>query len=155
MSQLETIRAAIVAQMQTVPDIGRVHGWERFDKESRALHKHYITTVAGEPRIRGWYVHRLSEQRRRIGTGKADVLITWQVRGFMGLADADQSEITFDALIDALVAAFWGNQNLGINGLTTAVDGEAGLQLQDSGPSLFGGAFCHSARLVLHTRHTE
>ena len=155
MSQLETIRAAIVAQMQTVPDIGPVHGRERFDKDSRALQQHYMATVAGEMRIRGWYVRRLSEQRRRIGTGKADVLTTWQVRGFMGLADEDQSEITFDALIDALVAAFWANQNLGINGLTTAVDGEAGLQLQDSGPALFGGALCHSARLVLHTRHTE
>lgn len=152
---LEQIRAAIVAELQAVPDMGPVHNRERYQGSGDWVKAFYTSSIGGAQRVRGWYVHRLSTARSRIGSGRADVTHTWLVRGFCALEDATQTEIDFDALIEAATDRFWGNQNLGINGLSTAVDGEAGLQLQDSGPVLLGNVLCHSARLILRTRHTE
>jgi hypothetical protein len=149
------IRAAIVAVIASVPDIGQVHGWERYDADGDWMGAHYVSEIAGSPLVRGWYVRRLQMQRQRHAGLRKKVLTTWLIRGFHGVADANQSELGFDDLIDQLIAAFDANQTLGLAGVMTADEELAGLQLQDSTPVLAGGVLCHQARLILRTNHIE
>ena len=155
MTDSNAIRAAIVALLESVPEIGRVHDYERYARDGNAIRAHYLTTIEDRELVRGWFVQRGDIQRARIGSGPADVLTQWTIRGFHGLDDEMASEKVFDRLVDAVVARFWDSQNLGITGVLTAVDGRAGLQVRDAGPVLFGSVLCHSARLIFHTRHTE
>lgn len=69
----------------------------------------------------------------------------------MSLDDETQSELAFDNLIEAARDAFREDETIGGAVETTTVDGQAGLQLDDSGPSMFAGVLCHHARLSLAT----
>lgn len=149
------VRDAIVALMASVPDVGQVHAFERYLPRGQWVETFYKTVIDGQPMVRGWHVRRLGFTRTREGMRKR-VVTTWLVRGYQGVADAEQTELVFDDLIDALVAAFDQSKNLGLDGVQT-LDGSAeeGLQLQDSTPVSAGGVLCHHARLILRTVHHE
>lgn len=156
MADLETIRAAIVTTLNSVPDIGVVHGYERYSNDREALRKHYAARIDGADQLRGWFVSRRARLNARKGYGGPMVTNVWQIRGYMGLADAEATEQQFDALLEAVMAAFWADQNLGGAVVTTAtLDTEAALNLEEAGPVLFAGVLCHSARLILRTEHAQ
>jgi hypothetical protein len=80
--------------------------------------------------------------------------IDWQIRGFMGLDDATQSELVMEDLIDALRDRFRADSTLGGVITKTGALGstkDRGIQLEDFGPVLFGGVLCHGARIGLNT----
>lgn len=151
----ETTRAAIVAVMRAVPEIGVVHPYERYAAEKTALRALYVVHTAAGDQLRGWYVRRLAARTTRNGTGRAVVQTSWHIRGFMALADAEQSEIVFDGLIDAVRRAIYDNPTLDGAVMSTLFEKEAGAQLQASGPVMFAGVLCHSADLVLTTETIE
>lgn len=153
MPDLATIRAAIVATLQSVPDVGRVYDRERFaknEKEFRDLYK------AGDLLL-GWHVRRRATRESSDALGRWTVTHEWQVRGFRALDDAGASELAFDGLIEATRDAFRADESLGGVVDTTVLgdgpDDPAGLQLLESGPVMFCGVLCHGARLALFTRH--
>lgn len=152
-----TILAAIVATMNSVPNIGAVHDYERYAKDSATLRAHYGARIDGVDQLRGWFVTRLSVRNARNGFGGPLVTTIWQVRGYMALNDAEASEKTFHALIQALIDAFWADQDLGgtVISTQTADPNAAGLTLEDAGPVFFSGVLCHSARLTLRTEHVQ
>ena len=54
---LATHRAAIVALLGGVADIGQVHAFERYAREESAFRTLYLYTPAGgEQQVRGWQV---------------------------------------------------------------------------------------------------
>lgn len=147
------IRAAIVARMSAVSDLGVVHAYERYAADLAKLKQLYYSAPHGN--IRGWFV-------RRVATGESGNIrshtveaISWQLRGYMAFDDAAQSELTFDALIESLRDTFAPDETLG--GAVDQCsepgneDGQSGLQLVDAGPVMFGGVLCHAARLELLT----
>jgi hypothetical protein len=83
------------------------------------------------------------------------VLNKWRISGFLSLDDANQSEIVFDNLVEAVCDAFRADETLGglIAGTVMDNPNVAGIQVEDSGPVMFAGVLCHSARLVLYTWH--
>ncbi len=152
MSQLDSIRAAIVARMNTVVSIGQVHSYERFAKATSDFRQKYETSN----RILGWNVRRKAKRVMSQTLGRSVVFNEWEIKGFMSLDDADQTEILFDNLVESLGDVFLADETLG--GVVASIvtpEGEAGLQLQESNPVMFLGVMCHSARLKLTTIHYQ
>jgi hypothetical protein len=150
-SDLAATRAAIVATLSGVADIGRVHSFERYDRAEKDLKALYLY----EGRLQGWFVRRLSTRVISPAKGIRTVINRWRIRGYRALDDSVQSEILFDATIEAIRAAFDASSTLGGVVETTHVDDLAGIQLEDSSPVMFASVLCHGARLALSTRHRE
>lgn len=143
------IRNAIVAAMGTIIDIGPVHNYERYAKNHQGLKTFYEY----QNQIRGWHVRRIGRLESSPSLGRHVVKQRWRIRGYMSLDDAGQSELAFDDLLDAIVAVFRADDTLGGLVDSLIVDNQAGAQIEDSGPVIFAGVLCHSARLSLTTRH--
>jgi hypothetical protein len=141
------VRAAIVAKLQAVPGVGVVHPYERYvEKPGKFLE---LFTVDG--RVAGWIVRRVAEREMADSSAFNRVETDWELRGYASLLDAEQSELSFDSTVDRVRDAFRSDQSLG--GVVTGLSASAavGLQLADSGPVMFAGVLCHSARLTLTT----
>ncbi len=154
----ETTRAAIVAALQAIPAIGAVHAYERYASTLPTLRALYVVQIDGQPQpeqLRGWYVRRLAFRVERNGAGRRRVFTSWQIRGVMALADEMQSEIVFDALVDAVRRAFEDDATLGGAVQSTLFETEVGAQLKNSGPVMFAGVLCHAADLVITTETLE
>lgn len=149
-SDLPTIRAAIVARLLSIPDIGVVHDYERFARGEKEFRELYLSGG----RILGWHVRRVATAEKSPVLGRWYTTHDWEIRGFMGLDDAGASETVFDGLIEAIRAAFRADESLGVVGLATVDPAVAGIQVTESGPVMFGGVLCHGARLALRT-HTD
>lgn len=153
MPTLSQIRGAIAAKIATVANIGKVHQFERFakgEKDFRVMYEH-------QGQIRGWNIRRIKRTATSKVLGVRDVVNVWRISGFMSMSDADGSELVFDGLLDDLCAAFSADEDLGglIAGTVLENPDVAGLQIEDSGPVMFAGVLCHSARGVLYTWHVE
>lgn len=164
MTTLAEIRAAIVAKIGMVPDVGVVHGFERYSKQERdfaALFMWQPPRPPEEPQpakeLRGWFVRRLSRREYEKNATTLRVETGWTIRGFMALQDARASELIMDALVEQLCFAFRVDLTLG--GLVEnipATEGEpSGLQLVESAPFMFGGVLCHGVQLSLTTVHYQ
>jgi len=153
----ETIRAAIVATLNTVPDIGVVHDRERYAGEMNKQRALYVR----DGKLNGWFVSRRSQRNepRGVGNNRRLVATQWELRGYRALYDDESSEIAHDAVIDGIVDAFRADPELGgtvIDQLSDPYDeGTLGPQLALSGPVMFAGVLCHRASLLLVTRHYE
>lgn len=155
MSDLTTIRNAIVATLLSVPGIGQVHAFERFARQESAFRELYLT----DGRILGWNVSRKATLTTSNVLGRDAVTHEWQVRGFVALSDGDASELAFDVLIEAARDAFRANETLSGTVFDTTPGGNeggiVGLQVLEIAPVMFCGVLCHGARLQLFTRHYQ
>lgn len=145
-------RAALTALLQGVPDIGVVHAYERYASDVATLKQLYYS--APHQQIRGWFVRRVRVRETGILQPEFLEVTEWQLRGFIGLDDAGQTELVADALIEAVRDRVRANPTLNgtvsqIGLLRTGTD--RGLQLEDFGPVLFGGVLCHGIRFGLTT----
>lgn len=147
---LEAIRAAIVAKLNAVPGIGRVHRYERF----AATNAKFVELYANGDQILGWHVRRVAAETKPVSFDHAEEATSWEIRGYASLSDANESEIELDALVEAIRAAFLADDTLGGAVETCSTQSAAGLQLVDSGPVMFAGVLCHGVRLTLRTVET-
>ncbi|WP_238121963.1 MULTISPECIES: phage tail terminator protein [unclassified Xanthobacter] len=145
------IRAALVALLEAIPDIGRVHAWERF----AATEKGFIDLYSHAGAVRGWRVNRVSTRRRVLASGRVLVTDRWAITGMLSLVDAAQSEITASDLADAIIAAEVADPTLGGVARGVAVEGAAGVQLLAIAPVMFAGVLCHQVALQLDTQTFE
>jgi hypothetical protein len=145
-------RAAIVAKLATVADIGRVNNYERYSADFEGLKAHYVAQIDGAEQLRGWYVRRTGRKQQSPALGRYVITESWLIKGFMALADEAESELVFDDLCEVVIETFRTDETLGDAVASTVMDdGTAGLQM-DSGPVMFAGVLCHSASLTLSTR---
>ena len=147
------IRAAIKAVIDAVVDIGTVNDYERYAKKQPDFENFYRAKIGTVNQIRGWNIRRLSRREQSPDRGRWVVVINWRVQGYMSLEDSTASEKVFDNLVEQLVDAFRVDDTLGDVVDSTIVGQDAGLQIEDSGPVMFGSVLCHSARCRLVTRH--
>ncbi|MCB1908811.1 MAG: hypothetical protein KDH15_15705 [Rhodocyclaceae bacterium] len=149
MSQLEPTRAAIVAKL-AVLGIGVVHDHEPYAATLAALQALYQDPDSG--RLNGWHVRRVATRELSAAIGCYLEYVSWQIRGYFALSEADGSERAFDAQIEAIRDAVRADPTLGgAVGNTAEDDDEAGVQVQESGPVMFAGVLCHAATLRLVT----
>lgn len=143
----DPVRDAIVSILSAIPDIGRVHAFERYANQFGDMSDLYLYNG----QLRGWFVRRAAIKENMIGLSPHET-ITWVIRGYMALSDERQSELEFDGLIDLIRDAFRLNYRLNGTVVTTRLDEEGGIQLDDSGPVMSaGGTLWHSAMLRLMT----
>ena len=149
MSELSDIREAIAAVIRSVPAVGLVHTFERYAHKQNEF-KTLFVTESGQ--LLGWTIRRIRTEETEFDSLSNRVIHRWRIVVAMGLDDGAQSELAFDDLIEEVRAKFRLNQTLGGVVETTVVEGQAGLQLEDSGPAKFADVIVHSARLALATR---
>ena len=155
MSAFPQIRAAIVETVETVPDIGCVHAFERYASDRTRLRALYVSSIGGRDQLRGWFIRRKEFSAARTGASRRTITTTWEIVGYMALADEAETELAFDGLVDAIADAFQANPSLNGTVVTTIFDDGAGLSQADSGPVMFAGVLCHAVSLQLKTRHVE
>ena len=153
MPTLAAIRAAIKTKLSSVTDVGVVHDYERYATREAEFRSLYEWPSPGGGQIRGWNFRRLSTRETSPAIGRYVVDHGWVIRGYLSLDDSAATEKTFDDLVEAIRDAFRADETLGGVVAATVVDGDAGAQVPDSGPVIFAGVLCHSARLQLTTRH--
>ena len=153
-SVLQAHRAAIVAALASVPNIGVVHDRERYAKDNAKFAQHYLFTPAGgQQQLRGWWLRRAETEERSdtYGSGTTTNVHTWQVRGYLAFNDADATELVFDELIESFRAVVRDDPTLGGVCDQPPEEETDGVQVLDAGPVMFAGALCHSALLQLKT----
>lgn len=155
MSELATTRAALLALLAGVPGIGQVHDRERYSRDEAKFRQLYVIRVSGAEQLRGWWFRRTATSEVTLGVGRRLEVHTWQIRGYMALADDAGSELVFDGLIEALrdavrTTADYPGSN--VPWQPAPFDSPTdGMQVLECGPVLFCGVLCHSALLELKT----
>ena len=157
MATAALVRAAIKAKLLTVANIGQVHGFERYAKTEKAMRDFYYDVA--QTRIIGWNISRVRFARTELDVGELRRVDFWRITGFMGLEDADSTELLMDSLVEDIATAFKSDPTLGGN-VDMILDGGNprngyGIQADDMGPVMFAGHLCHRARLSLVTDTTE
>lgn len=147
-----THRAAIVALMLTVANVGRVHDEEPYARAEAAFRELYgWEDESGVTSLRGWYVRRTRTAERAAGLGRTINAHTWLVRGFASLDSAAGSGKAFDDLVEAVRLAYRNDITLGGAIDPGPLDNPAGFQVADIGPVVLAGVLCHGATLNLTT----
>tara|TARA_R110000868_G_scaffold225568_2_gene477804 strand:- start:17540 stop:18160 length:621 start_codon:yes stop_codon:yes gene_type:complete len=159
MTSSSQIRTALLTMLETVPAIGRVHGYERYAKNEKDFSALYLWSpdaAASSKPVRGWHVRRVAVRRSLFVGDQVSVSTDWRLRGFLSIQDAEASELMMDALVDAVMATY--DQDLTLGGLLSepAQAGAAlGPQMTESGPYMLGGVLVHGVTLSLTTNHYE
>lgn len=157
MSTLAAIRAAIVAKLSGVAAIGVVHAFERYAKSEGEFRDFYVSEIAGQKLIRGWYVRRMGTREVSAIPGLSTRITTWRLVGFHGLDDATESELVLDELTESVCDAFRIDPTLGgvvadLCDLTSsAEDKQQGIQVEDFAQVLLSQKLCHRVQLSLVT----
>ena len=146
MSEHLVLRSAIVAKLRTVAGISSVHAFERNAKNDAGFRELY---AAGDSVV-GWHVRRVA---RRESSVDNEVFTDWEIRGFLGIEDASETELQFDTLLDGICDAWRADPTLGGAVLYPRGDAMSVPAISDAGPVLFAGVLCHSVRMKLTTRH--
>jgi len=147
------VRTALVDLVSGIAGIGTVH-----DRERYAARESDLATLYKQPddTLLGWHVRRLAVLgRESLPSGRVLATTRWIVRGFSSFRDGASSEIAFDALLDAIVAAEAADPTLGGTVRGLPVEGRSGMQIAESGPVMFAGVLCHGARLTLDVQTIE
>lgn len=153
MSTLQQHRAAIVAALASVPEIGHVHDRERYAKDEAAFRAMYLfTPTGGTAHLRGWWLRRSATREHSPNVARSINTHTWTVRGYLAFADAQASELLLDDLVEQFRAIVRADPTLGgVVQPGPLDDSEDGVQVTDAGPVHFAGVLCHSVVLSLTT----
>lgn len=151
MPTIAQVREAIRAKLAGVAGIGVVNDYERYAVSISEFKAFFV--AAGQ--VKGWLIRRAATQETSPALGRYVVTHRWQLRGYMALDDSAGTEKTFDTLVEAVRDAFRADETLGSVVAATVIDGEAGIQVEDSGPVMLAGVLCHGVRLKLSTRHYQ
>lgn len=134
------MRAAIVAKLESVPDVGVVHRYERFAKDWTTFINLF---KAGDGVIKGWMVTRRSAPSKWNELTPLLRAHEFLLRGFRGLNDAAATEIEFEADIETIQNSFDRDPMLG----GAVFYGSGPLEVRRVEPRIFGNVLCHYAEL--------
>jgi hypothetical protein len=140
---LAAIHDAIVALLEGVPNIGLVHGFERYATQADALRALFVTGG----RLHGWTLTRdrtTATYRTNTQTERRHHFV---LRGYYALDDSAASETTFQSLIESIEEVFRTDDTLGG---TAEVAGP--MQVVSVGHGLFAGVLCHFAELTIEAQ---
>lgn len=133
-----TIRAAIKAKLAAVSGIGVVHDYERWSRSwTRFLD--LMRPSSSSRDVNGWMISRKQSPERvatpgsALGSGRThDRTYFFEISGIYQLDDDNGSEITFQALIEAICTAFRADLTLGgVCQSTLGGDGGIGIQVRE------------------------
>ena len=153
MSTLQAHRAAIVAALASVPDIGVVHDRERYVKDNAAFATLFLfQPLGGTQHLRGWTLRRSATREHSPNIARTLNEHTWTLRGYLAFNDAEASELVLDDLVEQFRAVVRADPTLGGVCQPGPLDDETdGVQVTDAGAVMFAGALCNSVVLQLKT----
>lgn len=131
------IRTAIKAVLNTVADIGQVHDYERWTADEAAYNAAFVSSG----QVRTWLVRRKGPVTEDIGGVATHAYI---IDGFMAVDDSAATEKTFNALVEAVRAAF--RQDATLSGACVGADF---LTVNAIDVRMLGSVMCHHAELAL------
>ncbi len=152
----QQLRNWIIAQLNTVANIGTVHGYQRYADREKALADLYQYNG----RLHGWFVRRLSVVDTVENGRNNQEKTTWLIRGYLAINDATASELEFDSLLDTIRDVFFRTENdyeniagqlIKFTDNATTGEQQVGFSVLDSQPVMFSGVLCHSAVCQLVT----
>lgn len=135
-------RQAIYNILRALPNIGKVYDYDRNAVDWDKFIELFKDAPSG--RILGWEISRGSAQAEKISSIEEESSHGFIIRGYMGVKDADKSELLFNAKLEQIRAAFRGNNTLG--GLCLDI---SALSASVIDVRTFGTVLCHYAELRL------
>jgi hypothetical protein len=152
----QQIRDFISARLNTVPNIGTVHSYQRYADREKQLADLYQYNG----RLHGWFVRRTAVVERTLSAGINTEQSTWLIRGYLAINDVVSSEVEFDALLDGIRGVFrtdgfkpWlemtNGEQISLVYTEQLLKEQIGFAVLDSQPVLFSGVLCHSAQCQL------
>lgn len=151
------LRDPLVALVEGVQDVGKVHGRERWSDTWPGFLKHFKTSVDDKDRIRGWMVSRVRKVQVPGGAdrqGAVDYNNEFLIRGILGFNDADNSDADMQTLVDAIIAVLNADKNLsGATNVQKNMSGPASCRIIE--PRMFGSVMCHYAEIIYDVRTQE
>ena len=137
------IRGQIKVILETVSGIGVVHGYERY---SRSLAELFVL-MTKNGKVNGWMIHRASTESTREVSQLVNRSHEFKIMGLYELDDVAASEVTFQALLEAIFDAFKSKNTL--NG--TAIDSDP-VNIDNVDTQEYGNRLFHTAELSLVVR---
>lgn len=140
-----TIRAQIKTVVEGVTGVGTVHDWQRHSRSWATLKALYTSSGT----VNSFTLYRVSCATERDTMPTLLRSHVFKIDGIRELDDANASEKTFQALLDALFTAFKNNQTLG-----STCQNVDPLQIDQIGTEEIEGTVYHvaSCTLVCHER---
>lgn len=136
------IRQKIFETLSAVPNVGKVHDYERWAVDWGKFIEFFKHTAAG--RIQGWEICRTGMPSEKISNIEESRTHHFVVKGYMAVNDAQATEKTFNGIIEAICDEFKGNHTLD----GTCLDaGPVSAEVIDT--RSFGSVLCHYAELKI------
>ncbi len=134
-------RQAVYDVLKGIADIGKVYDYDRSTGDDWAKFIELFKDTRSS-RILGWELSRGGVQAEKISNIEDESGHQYVIRGYMGLKDADKTEITFNDKIELIRDTFRGNNTLG--GLCLDI---SAISVPVIEPRTFGSVLCHYAEL--------
>ncbi|MBW2606140.1 MAG: hypothetical protein JRD05_00745 [Deltaproteobacteria bacterium] len=140
------IRAQVKAILSGVSGIGVVHDYERWATNWTK----YLELFSTGGRINGWQITRKKTSAVTASVTHDSRKHTFLIRGIYGLKDSEATEITFQALIESVCAAFRSKYQL-----NDTADNTEPVQVDLVENRVFGNVLCHFCELTLIAEEYE
>jgi len=151
---LTTIRAQIKTLLESVPNVGMVHDYERWTNDPATVISFFQSVTNGP--LNGWVFKHVRIEEFALTNEENLRIYTFQFRGIYSVVDANATEKTFSDVIETIVAAFRKISNDTLNGTAETLrpeqgglSGRAGLQVDRLDFLKLAGVICHYAELSL------
>jgi hypothetical protein len=138
----ESIRLKMKEIIERVPGCGFVHDYERWSTDWNKFIALFKDPASSK--ILGWEISRRNASGTYISNSEEEVSADYIIHGYMGVQDADRTDIKFNALIDALRDQFKADMTLG--GLN---QGPQGFNCGTIEPRSFGSVLCHYCEITI------
>lgn len=149
MSTYSDLIEAIKARVDTVPDVGITHAYQRFSYHMPDYLDHFMVSIDGVDQIRGWVVTMAATDPIATEIVAQGALLqrtyNCEIYGVLGLSDESESEVTFFDLAEAILNAIEGRVDLGVTGVYN-VDAVS-LRAYQIRP--FGNVLCHYCEIIV------
>ncbi|KKL13388.1 hypothetical protein LCGC14_2526260 [marine sediment metagenome] len=131
------IRDEIATQLATVSGIGQTHNRWRFWKDRGGK----ITLAFSSDILNVWFIRRVGVESVAKSGGAVTRTHIFDLAGFYEFDDANESETTFQNLIDGVMDKFDDSANLG---LSNTGDQTESAELIEFGDEMLGDHLCHA-----------
>lgn len=138
------IREQIAAILASVEGVGRVHQYQRYRHNWKDIVSLFgFDNESGDTEINAWCITREKIDEPESSDSHDPTYHGFKVRGYLGLQDAVATEHDFQAIIDAIRAAFRVNYQLNNTATHTTP-----LQVPVIDIRMFGSVLCHYCEIT-------
>jgi hypothetical protein len=135
-------REGLAEPLYASDSLGMVHKYERWAADWAKFLTFFKDPVSA--RIFGWEIRRSNMQSVKLGAFEEQNTHGYLLKGYLGVQDADGTEILFNAKVEEVCGLFRGNHTLGGVCLDA---GPVSVELIEE--RFFGSVLCHYAELRL------